>query len=307
LQNTFVIDEVNLNLKTRSDDIEDLLSVIEFGGFSAAANALNIQVARVSRSVAKIEKALNTSILIRTTRRVMLTDEGKKFIHAVNLGLQHIQNAESDISAKSKMPQGKLRVDAVSPFIFHQLTPHINAFTKAYPEIEIELNSNEGIVDLIENRTDVAIRIGKLEDSTLHASTLGRSPLFIVASPKYIAQNGLPQTPSELKSHKLIGFSNIRSLNKWPVKGLDNVNPTMTASNGETIRQLALSGSGITCLSGFMVNTDIKSGRLISLLEPYRIIGIDRELVNAVYYKSSSVTERVTAFINFIKPRLTLG
>lgn len=306
MQITFVINEVNLSLKTRSDDLELLLAVIEFGGFSAAADALNIQVARISRSVTKIEKALNTAILIRTTRRVMLTDEGKKFIDAVSIGLQQIQSAESDLIVKGKVPQGKLRVDAVSPFIFHQLTPHMSAFTKAYPEIEIELNSNEGIVDLIEKRTDVAIRIGKLEDSTLHASALGKSPLFIVASPEYIAQNGLPKTPDDLKSHKLIGFSNIKLLNQWPVKGLNNVNPTMTASNGETIRQLALSGSGITCLSGFMVNTDIASGRLISLLEPYRLFGTDRELVNAVYYKSSAVAERVTAFIEFIRPRLTL-
>ena len=295
-----------MELKTRSDDLEALLAVIEFGGFSAAANALNIQVARVSRSVTKIEKALNTAILIRTTRRVMLTDEGKKFVDAVKVGLQHIQTAEENIITQGKMPQGTLRVDAVSPFIFHQLAPHINAFNKAYPDIEIELNSNEGIVDLIEKRTDVAIRIGKLEDSTLHAKALGRSPLFIVASPEYIALNGLVQTPSELKNHTLIGFSNIKSLNKWPVKGLDNVAPTLTASNGETIRQLALSGNGITCLSGFMVNKDIKSGRLISLLEPYRIPGTDRELINAVYYKSSSVAERVTTFIDFIKPRLTL-
>jgi DNA-binding transcriptional LysR family regulator len=295
-----------LNLKTRSDDLELLLAVIEFGGFSAAADALNIQVARISRSVTKIEKSLNSAILIRTTRRVMLTDEGKKFIDAVSVGLQQIQSAESDLIVKGKVPQGKLRVDAVSPFIFHQLTPHINTFTKFYPEIEIELNSNEGIIDLIEKRTDVAIRIGKLEDSTLHASALGKSPLFIVASPEYIAQNGLAKTPDELKHHKLIGFSNIKSLNQWPVKGLNNVNPTMTASNGETIRQLALSGSGISCLSGFMVNTDIAEGRLISLLEPYRLIGTDRELVNAVYYKSSSVAERVAAFIDFIRPRLTL-
>jgi|TARA_B110000211_G_scaffold214810_1_gene256506 DNA-binding transcriptional LysR family regulator len=306
LQITFVINEVNLSLKTRSDDLELLLAVIEFGGFSAAADALNIQVARISRSVAKIEKALNTTILIRTTRRVMLTDDGRRFIDSISIGLQHIKDAELDIIATGKMPQGKLRVDAASPFIFHQLAPHINAFTKAYPEIEIELNSNEGIVDLIEKRTDLAIRIGKLEDSTLHASALGKSPLFIVASPEYIAQNGLPKTPNELKNHRLIGFSNIKSLNQWPIKGLHTVNPTITASNGETIRQLALAGSGITCLSSFMVKTDMESGRLISLLESYRLMGTDRELVNAVYYKSSSVAERVTAFIDFIRPRLRL-
>lgn len=295
-----------MNLKTRSDDLELLLAVVEFGGFSAAADALNIQVARISRSVTKIEKNLGATILIRTTRRVMLTDEGKNFVDAVIIGLQHIQNAEADITVQGETPKGKLRIDAVSPFIFHQIAPHINAFKKAYPSIEIELNSNEGIVDLIEKRTDVAIRIGKLDDSTLHAKTLGKSSLFIVASPQYIAQNGLPKKPTDLKNHTLIGFSNIKILNKWPIRGIDTITPTITASNGETIRQLALSGSGITCLSGFMVNQDIESGKLISLIDSYRIQGTDRELVNAVFYKSSAASERVKVFIDFIKPKLTL-
>lgn len=295
-----------MDLKTRSDDLELLLAVIEFGGFSAAADALNIQVARVSRAITKIEKELGTTILIRTTRRIMLTDEGKRFVDAVSVGIQSIKNAESYITAQGTTPQGKLRIDAASPFLFHQIVPHINAFKKAYPSIEVELNSNEGIVDLIEKRADVAIRIGRLEDSTLHAKALGKSSLFIVASPKYLAQNGLPQRPAELKNHSLIGFSNIRALNNWPVRGLDAITPTLTASNGETIRQLALSGSGITCLSGFMVNQDIESGKLISLIDSYRVQDTDRELVNAVFYKSSSASERVTAFIEFIKPKLTL-
>ena len=295
-----------MTLKTRSDDLELLLAVIEFGGFSAAAEALNVQVARISRSVAKIEKALDTTILIRTTRRVMLTEEGKKFVDAITAGLRHIQQAEADICEQGKMPQGKLRVDAASPFIFHQLAPHISAFNRAYPNIELELNSNEAIVDLIEKRTDVAIRIGKLDDSTLHARALGKSPLFLVASPDYLARHGSPENPGALVHHALIGFSNIKVLNKWPIKGLATVTPSLTASNGETIRQLALAGSGITCLSGFMVNQDIASGKLVTLLDDYRIHGTERELVSAVFYKSSVVSERVNAFINFIKPRLTL-
>ncbi|WP_284301322.1 LysR family transcriptional regulator [Thalassotalea loyana] len=293
-------------MRTRSDDLELLLAVVEFGGFSAAADALNIQVARISRSVTKIEKALGTSILIRTTRRVMLTEEGRQFVEEVSAGLKQIYNAEARIVELAKQPKGKLRVDAVSPFIFHQLAPHIQAFSKAYPSIELELNSNEGIVDLIEKRTDVAIRIGKLDDSTLHATPLGKSPLFIVASPDYLAQHGLPKKPKDLDSHQLIGFSNIKALNKWPIDGLTMVEPSITASNGETIRQLVLSGGGISCLSGFMVNQDIAAGKLISLLDEYRVKNSERELVNAVYYKSSSVSERVNSFISFIKPRLNL-
>ncbi|WP_440877614.1 LysR family transcriptional regulator [Thalassotalea sp. PLHSN55] len=295
-----------MNLKTRSDDLELLLAVIEFGGFSAAADALNIQVARISRSVNKIEKALGTSILIRTTRRIMLTEEGKKFIEAVSVGLTHIQHAEAAIAAQGKSPAGKLRIDAASPFIFHQLAPHISEFNQLYPNIDVELNSSEGFVDLIEKRTDVAIRIGRLEDSSLHAKALGKSELYIVASPEYIAQNGLPKSPTELNNYSLLGFSNIKALNKWPVRGLEIITPSITASNGETIRQLALSGNGIACLSGFMINKDIATGKLMTLLDAYRIKGTDRELVNAVYYQSSAVSERVTAFVDFIKPRLTL-
>ncbi|MFW8590135.1 LysR family transcriptional regulator [Glaciecola sp. 2405UD65-10] len=293
-------------MKTRSDDLEHLLAVVEYGGFSAAADALNVQVARISRSVSKIEKVLGVTLLVRTTRRVMLTEEGKTFTNTVNAALQQIASAETETQIEGNVPQGKLRIDAASPFIFHQIAPHINAFNKIYPKVKVELNSNEGIVDLIEKRTDVAIRIGKLEDSTLHANNLGKSPLFIVAAPEYIAKNGLPKTPIDLKTHSLIGFSNIKALNKWPIKGLDTIAPSISASNGETIRQLALAGNGVACLSGFMVNNDIKNGRLIKLIDSYRIQDSDRELINAVFYKSSSVSERVNAFINFIKPKLSL-
>ena len=293
-------------LKTRSDDLELLLAVIEFGGFSAAAEALNIQVARISRSVAKIEKALGTTILIRTTRRVMLTEEGKLFVKGVTEGLNSIQQAEAELPSNKLIPKGVLRIDAASPFIFHQLMPHMKAFNDVYPSIKLELNSNEGVIDLIEKRTDIAIRIGRLVDSTLHAKTLGRSALHIVAAPEYLAKNGIPSTPKDLEHHQSIGFSNIKTLNKWPLKGLESVSPSITASNGETIRQLALTGNGIACLSGFMVNQDINNGSLVSLLDNYRIEGTDREVISAVFYKSSAVSERVSAFIDFIKPRLKL-
>ncbi|SFD38477.1 LysR family transcriptional regulator [Pseudoalteromonas denitrificans] len=298
---------MNNKLRTRSDDLELLIAVTEFGGFSAAAEALNIQVARISRSVSKIEKELGISILTRTTRRVILTDEGKQFVDAVSLGLQKIEKAEIDIVNRGVLPMGKLRVDAASPFILHQLVPHIKGFKKAYPDIDIELSSNEEFVDLIEKRTDVAIRIGKLEDSTLHTKALGKSPLYIVTSPEYLKNNGLIKTPDDLLKHNLIGFSNVKALNKWPLKGLNMITPTISASNGETIRQLILSGNGIACLSGFMISEDIKSGKLISILESYYMPNTDRELVNAVFYKSSAVSKRISAFIDFIKPKMNLS
>ena len=270
---------------TRSDDLDILLTVVDSGGFSAAADVLDIQVARVSRAVSKVEKQLGVSILNRTTRRVELTFEGKQFIESVRRGLDIIKQAEEEIVTRGELPKGPLRVDAASPFVFHQLVPLIQEFKQAFPDIELELTSNEGFVDLLEKRTDVAIRIGQLKDSTLHARLLGKSPLYIVASPEYLAQYGVPKTALELSQHQVIGFATPKVLNQWPLKGFQPLKPLITSGNGETIRQLALNANGVACLSGFMVQKDIEEGRLVSLLEDQKLHNTERELVNAVYYR----------------------
>ncbi|MEZ8117006.1 LysR substrate-binding domain-containing protein [Vibrio splendidus] len=291
---------------TRSDDLEMVLTVVDAGGFSAAAEALDVQVAKVSRSVSKVESQLGVSIFNRTTRRVELTEEGRQFVDSVRVGLQMIQSAEEEIVSRGELPKGRLRVDAASPFVFHQLVPLVQSFKEAYPDIELELTSNEGFVDLLEKRTDVAIRIGKLSDSTLHARPLGKSLLHIVASPGYLAKRGLPTKPEDLSSHQIVGFAGNKVLNHWPLPNQSDVAPTVTASNGETVRQLVLAGNGIACLSGFMVQEDIAAGRLVPILEQDKLANTDRERVNAVYYKSSSVSKRISAFIDFIQPRLKL-
>ncbi|PMO17092.1 LysR family transcriptional regulator [Vibrio sp. 10N.222.54.B6] len=291
---------------TRSDDLEMVLTVVDAGGFSAAAEALGVQVAKVSRSVSKVELQLGVSIFNRTTRRVELTEEGRQFVDSVRVGLQMIQSAKEEIVSRGELPKGRLRVDAASPFVFHQLVPLVQSFKEAYPDIELELTSNEGFVDLLEKRTDVAIRIGKLSDSTLHARPLGKSLLHIVASPDYLAKRGVPTKPEDLSSHQIVGFAGNKVLNHWPLPNQSDVAPTVTASNGETVRQLVLAGNGIACLSGFMVQEDMAAGRLIPILEQDKLANTDRERVNAVYYKSSSVSKRISAFIDLIQPRLKL-
>ncbi|KJY82974.1 LysR family transcriptional regulator [Vibrio galatheae] len=293
-------------MRTRSDDLAILLTVVDCGGFSAAAEVLDIQVARVSRAVGKVEKQLGVSILNRTTRRVELTLEGKQFVDSVRHGLDIIKQAEEDLVTRGELPKGHLRVDAASPFVFHQLVPLINEFQQTYPEIELVLTSNEGFVDLLEHRTDVAIRIGRLKDSTLHARTLGKSPLHIVASPDYLAKHGVPKSVSDLMQHQIIAFTAPKVLNQWPLKGFQALKPFISSGNGEAIRQLALTSNGIACLSGFMVQEDLNLGRLVSVLEHEKLRNTERELVNAVYYKSSKVARRISAFIDFIQPRLTL-
>ena len=292
---------------TRSDDLEILLMVIDSGGFSAAADSLDIQVAKVSRAVSKVEKQLGVTILNRTTRRIKLTDEGRQFVESVRVGLSKIQQAEEELVFRGELPAGKLRIDAASPFVLHQLVPLIHSFKKSFPDIQLEITSNEGFVDLLEKRTDLAIRIGKLNDSTLHARSLGKSLLYMVASPEYLATRGVPKKASDLSGHDLLGFTGSKILNRWPLAGIDYIEPNMTASSGETVRQLALTGNGIACLSGFMISEDIAAGRLIAVLEQGKLTNTDREQINAVFYKSSSVARRISAFIDFIQPRLTLN
>ena len=293
-------------MKTRSDDLEILLAVVDSGGFSAAAELLDIQVARVSRAVSKVESQVGVSILNRTTRRIELTEEGRQFVEAIRIGLLQIQQAEEEIITRGELPRGRLRVDAASPFVFHQLVPLIQSFKQTYPDIELELTSNEGFVDLLEKKTDLAIRIGNLTDSTLHARPLGKSLLYIVASPDYLSRRGFPNKSSDLIHHDLLGFSTPKALNDWPLNGFTRFTPTLTSSNSETLRQLALTGNGIACLSGFMVKKDIAEGRLIPLLESEKITNTGREQINAVYYKSSTVAKRISAFIDFIQPKLIL-
>lgn len=293
-------------IRSKTEDLEILLAVADHGGFSAAANALDIQVAKVSRAVARLEQEHACSLFTRTTRKVSLTQEGERFINAIRHAMEQIAVAEFALTEQKTRPSGRLRVDAASPFVLHQLVPLVKPFRAAYPDIELELVSNESFTDLIEKRTDLAIRIGGLTDSGLHASLLGRSPLHLVASPDYLKAFGTPNTLEELTRHDIIGFSDIANLNKLPTTPPISLPIHIKASSGETIRQLCLAGNGIALLSHFMVSEDIITGRLVSLLAESIQTPNPREQVNAVYYKHTQLASRIDAFLNFIKTRLDL-
>lgn len=293
-------------VRSKTEDLEILLAVADHGGFSAAADALNIQVAKVSRAVARLEQEHACSLFTRTTRKVSVTQEGEHFIGLIRSAMEQIASAEFALTAQKTRPSGRLRVDAASPFVLHQLVPLVKPFRSAYPDIELELVSNDSIIDLIEKRTDLAIRIGGLADSGLHATLLGRSILHLVASPDYLATNGTPKTIDDLIRHSLIGFADITHLNKLPTTPMVPLPVSIKASSGETIRQLCLAGNGIALLSHFMVSKDIQSGHLVTLLPELIDSPNPREQVQAVYYKHSTLASRVEAFLNFIKNKLIL-
>lgn len=294
-------------MKTSSDDLQLLLAVVDSGGFSAAAEALNIQVSRLSRAVARIESQLKITLMNRTTRHIELTEEGRLYVDQVRLALQQLQKAEEEVSQQhGAKPKGRLRVDSASPFVLHQLVPLIRDFQQEYPDIQLELTSSDSIIDLLEKRTDVAIRIGRLTDSSLHARYLGDSKLKLVAAREYLARYGTPQHPHDLARHRLLGFINAPNLNRWPLPDKPEIVPHLAASNGETLRQLAVLGHGVGCFSSFMLHEDLAAGRLVEVLPDFLIEQPEREQVHAVYYRSSALSKRVLAFIDFVERRLTL-
>lgn len=291
---------------SRSDDLELLLMVVDCGGFSPAANQLGVPVAKVSRSIQRLETRLGITLLQRTTRRVSLTEEGKVFVQDVRKGLQQLDIAEERLRMRSDNPAGRLRVDAASPFVLHQLIPLIGRFQQKYPAIKLELSTSEGIIDLLEKRTDVAIRIGSLEDSSLHATPLGRSLLFLVASPAYLQRNGAPKALHDLLQHRLLGFIPPSNLNQWPVAGGVEIKPALAASSGEVLRQACLVGEGICCLSSFMIQQDLAQGRLVKVMEEHMQSPHQREQVQAVYYRNTALSARIQAFVSFLKAELVL-
>jgi len=295
-----------MSVKAKTEDIEAFVAVVDAGNFSRAAELLGQQVAKVSRAVARLEGVLNVTLLNRTTRRLELTEEGVVYLHYARDSVNLLEKGEEALRLLSQKPSGLLRVDAASPFVLHQLTPLIGEFREAYPEIKLDITSHDNIIDLLEHKTDIAIRIGALSDSNLHAKTLGRSALHLVASPAYLASSNIDVTVTSLGEHRLIGFSSGASLNRWPLSEEVKLNFDLKASSGETIRQLCLASQGIALLSNFMVADDLENGKLISVLGEHLLTPNNREPVQAVYYRNSAVSSRISAFLDFIQPRLKL-
>ncbi len=295
-----------MTIVSRSEDLEILLTVVDCGSFSQAARILDLQVAKVSRAVSRLEKELDSTLLNRTTRKLELTEEGRTFTDQVRLGLKQLMVAEESLKALKEAPAGRLRVDAATPFILHQLVPHIDGFRALYPKIELELVASENNIDLIERRTDLAFRIGALKDSNLHARFLGRSLLRVVASPDYLERNTVPSTADDLRHHQLLGFTDAPHLNRWPLAQGGELKPTLYCSSGETMRQLCLHGQGLALMSEFMIKQDVAAGRLVSVLEDVVVSPNERELVHAVYYRNTALSSRIQAFLDYISDRLTL-
>ncbi|HAO01291.1 MAG TPA: LysR family transcriptional regulator, partial [Halomonas sp.] len=203
-------------------------------------------------------------------------------------------------------PKGRLRVNAAPSFMQYVIVPVIGEFRARYPGITLELDTHDRFVDLLEQRVDLAIRIGALEDSSLHARPLGHSALRVLASPAYLARHGTPQQVEELCRHSLLGFSQLDHLNHWPLTCADgkrlHITPTLAASSGSTLLELALKGEGIVCLADFMTRAPRQNRTLVEVLPDHT--ELITQPINAVYYRQATLSQRTRLFMDFLAERL---
>ncbi|QDQ25559.1 LysR family transcriptional regulator [Chitinimonas arctica] len=293
-------------MKTTLDELQAFSTVVASGSITAAAEQLGQTVSGISRALRRLETKLAVTLLHRTTRKLELTEEGRLFLAQAGRILAAVEEAEAQMAVRRDRPAGRLRVNAAAPLMQHVLVPLVGGFRQAYPAIELELHTNDQIIDLIEQRTDIAIRIGELGDSSLRAKPLGAHRLRVLASPAYLRLHGIPRDVESLANHSLLGFTQPDSLNNWPLRRplgeRWSITPSLRASSGETLRLLALAGQGIVCLADFMTAADRQSGELVPILTEHTVEV--RQPVHAVYYRNTALAARIACFLDYMSERM---
>lgn len=288
----------------RSGEIEVFVRVVDLGGFSSAARAFNMTPSAVSKLVARLESRLGARLLNRSTRKLQLTAEGATFYERGLRILEDMAAAEREVAAGAE-PQGRLRVNSNVPFGLHYLLPLLPGFLADYPNIKVDIALTDRVVDLIEERADVAIRTGPLRESRLIARKLGDSRMMVVAAPDYLAKHGEPRTLADLDRHNQLGFCFTRHLEGWSFADDKGKSRTIAlsgnalVSDGEALRQLALAGLGLARLSSFHITRDVEAGRLVAVLEAFN--PGDIETMYAVYIgQGGHLPARVRAFLDYL-------
>lgn len=292
-------------MKSNLDEIECFIAIADTGSIAKASEQLHRSNSSMSRALKRLEQKLGVALFVRTTRNIRLTQEGNTFLHKARHMLAEFAALEESLLREAVEVSGVIRVNSATTFTVQVLAPLVHRFMQRYPQIEVELFNDDRNINLLEERTDVAIRFGELKDSSLHAKLLYRSRFYIVASPDYIARCGKPKTVDELLRHELLGFAQMPQYNRWPI--IHNgeallVSPRLRVSSGVTLRELALLGNGIARLSSYEVLDDIQAGRLVPILEEQNTK--EAQLIHALYYQNTHLPLRVRLFIDYLSDAL---
>lgn len=255
----------------RWDAIEAFVVVVKQGSFTAAAESLGVSPSHVSRRVAELEAQLGTPLIYRTTRSIRLSDVGEQYFIECDRLIQGFIGAEQQLSKQQQEPTGLIRITSATTFGERFIAPLLPDFMQSYPKLKVELDLNNHRVDLIRDGFDLAIRLGTMEDSSLHARRLCDREEYVCASPRYLEQNGKPVTIASLADHNCIRGSNPSWL--FSDKGQRKecrVDGNWRSNSGPAVLEAVKAGIGIAQLPDYYVESLLESGELVSLLDQYR-------------------------------------
>jgi len=283
-----------------------LIHIVEAGGISRAARKLGMPLPTMSRKLAELETHIKTSLVIRSTRGLTLTDAGRAYVAASRRILEDVEQAERSAAGEYSAPKGDMVVTA--PIVFGRLhvLPVITEFLKAYPEINVRLVLGDRAINLLEEHIDLAVRVGELPDSSLIATRVSSTRRVVCASPKYFQEHGKPQHPSELKKHACVTFEGLMSPNEWTFPTARAaifvpVRSRLVLNTAEAAIDAAIAGAGVTRVFSYQVLKPCKEGLLECVLSEFEP---PPSPVSLVYAGQGLLPLKVRAFIDFSVPRL---
>jgi DNA-binding transcriptional LysR family regulator len=288
------------------EDLQAFVAVVEAGSFTAASRRLDSAKSAVSRRISALEERLGAQLLRRTTRVLNLTETGRGFYeHAARI-LSDLEEAEAAVQQEHGELRGKIRLALPLSFGVRHMCKPIAAFSKLHPKVEFDLNLNDRRIDLIEEGADLALRIGRLQDSSLIAKRLFDSRVVVCASPHYLKVHGEPTSPDDLQNHDCLVYSNLPEPGKWNYldergerKSVE-VRPVMAASSGDFLINAAAHGMGIGIQPTFIASEAIRRGALVPVLSDYEWPGTP---AYAIYPPTRHLSYRVRALIDFLAER----
>lgn len=283
--------------------------VTETRSFTGAASRLGVSPSAVGKAIARLEAQLGTRLFHRSTRSVALTAEGGLLLDRCRRIFAEIDALTGELSASQEAPRGRLRVSF--PLVGMLLMPTLSAFMRAYPQIELDLDFTDRIVDVIEEGFDAVVRTGEVSDSRLMTRSLGAFEHRVVGSPAYFERHGTPRSPEDLTGHACLQhrYPSTGKLERWPlyrdeVFVGDGLPTAVTASTLEPLIYLAEQGQGVTCVPLFSVRAQLASGALVCVLEPFlKSAGMFR----VVWPSNRLLTPKVRALVDFLAAELMIA
>lgn len=283
--------------------LSTFIAVAEAESFSEAADRLDLSRAMASKHVQALEDRLGVKLLERTTRRVRLTDAGRRYLERARRLLHDFEVAETEARGERLAPAGLLRINGPVSFSRTHLAATVAPFLRRYPDLSVDLTVNDRVVDLLEEGYDVAVRIGRLTDSTLVARRLAPVGLHLAASPDYLTQRGAPAHPADLIDHACLAYAYSAEGPSWrfvgPAGEEVSVRPRgpMSANNGEVLTEAAVSGAGVVLQPDFVLGPHFADGSLVPLLADWRAPDF---AVHAVHHQSRHVSAKIRVFIDYL-------